>query len=132
MKRFFGWLFAFFAVTSFFGGFVDPELGIGGGIFGAVFWGVIANFLLKGKKTKTQITTLSNSKSAKEDQFDSVSEASLDELEDLEELTELKMPAQTVRFACSSCGAKNEVSSTGNELRCEYCDSPSVPALPSV
>ena len=65
MKRFLGCLFAFFAVISFFGGFVDPELGIGGGIFGAVFWGVIANFLLKKKKLNGQITTISNPKNTK-------------------------------------------------------------------
>lgn len=135
MKRFFGWVFIFFAVTSFFGGFVDPEVGIGGGIFGCIFWGLIGNFLLKKGKKKSKITTLNSPKSAKNMKVNSASENLLKELEELEELedvTELITPVQTVRFACNSCGAKNEVKSSGNEIRCEYCDSPSIPASPSV
>jgi len=135
MKRFFGWVFIFFAVTSFFGGFVDPEVGIGGGIFASIFWGLIGYFLLKKGKKKAKTTTLTNSKSVKPANVDSASEDLLKELEDLEELedvTELITPVQTVRFACNSCGAKNEVKSSGNEIRCEYCDSPSIPASPSV
>lgn len=132
MKRFFGWLFAFFAIISFFGGFIDPELGIGGGIFSAVFWGVIAHFLLKSGKKKSKIITLNSSNSTKNVKVDYAPERLLDELEELEEFTELKIPDQTIRFACKSCGAKNEISSTSGQVRCEYCDSPSIPATPSV
>jgi hypothetical protein len=132
MKRFLGWLFAFFAVMSFFGGFADPELGVGGGIFGAVFWGVIAHFLLKKDTKNSKITTVNNAKYNQKVKLASAPESLLDELEDLEELTELNLPVQTVRFECNSCGAKNEVRSTGSEIRCEYCDSPSIPATPSV
>jgi len=125
MRRFFGSIFIFFAVITFFGGFADPELGVGGGIFGCLFWGIPGYFLLKKKKTepvKNQVKPVPIDTAASMPELD---------LEDLEESLEFLTPVQNVRFACKSCGAKNEIRSSGSEIRCEYCDSPSVPPLPS-
>ena len=122
MRRFFGWLFIIFGLGCFFGGIADPELGAGGGIFNLFLWGFIGIWLVKGaKKNKDKET-------GKQKVDESVS-LSLYEIEEIP--AEDAKPAQTVRFACKSCGAKNEVHSTGGSVRCEYCDSPSVPPIPN-
>ena len=92
-------MFIFFAVMMFFGGFTDPELGIEGGIFGCVFWGIIGYFLLKkGKKKKTGPANYQATPAPVE------TAASVPEMgmEDLEESLEFISPVQTVRFACKS------------------------------
>jgi hypothetical protein len=124
MRRFFGSIFIFFAVITFFGGFVDPELGVGGGIFGCLFWGIPGYFLMKKKKTEAvqkQVEPVPLETAAPMTEF---------ELEDLEESLSVAPPVPTIRFACKSCGAKNESPSVGSNLRCEYCGSPSVPPIP--
>ena len=142
MKRFFGWLFVCFAVISFLGSFIDADPI--GGIVVTGFHGIIAYFLLKKGKMKIKIPPLSKLKSVKHEKADSAPENSANDLDELaleefaleelglEEVTEIDVPVQTIRFACKSCGAKNEERSSGNEIRCEYCGSVSIPELPSL
>jgi len=129
MRRLIGWIFILFAIFTLIGGFTDPELGIEAGLFGCIFWGLIGQYLIRKKKMKAP-------KPAKKQTAPAQVEAAapMPEManEDLEESLEFIEPVRTIRFACKSCGAKNEINSSAGAIRCEYCDSPSVPPLPSV
>ena len=128
MRNFFGWLFIIFALLSLLVGFTDPEVGAAAGFFNFLFWGVIGVWLRKWAKKKKDKET--GKQKADEPAFRSIDEAlGVDEIEEIPD-NEVS-PTQTVRFACKSCGAKNEVYSTGGSVRCEYCDTPSVPPIPN-